>query len=600
MSWNVSTRLNNLQQQINNIANKGLTNPLEQILDANGYTIDNINILDGGSNSIQIKSANIGGIQMDANLNVDADISCQTLNYTKLNPPINPSGISWNILGDNVIETTTGNFTMTQADPYNGIITNTYLLNPNLTTTINYSQPDGSNSIAIGFSLTNTLYPTGGYNSVEYGVFWYPFANSIYQIINSQTSSDAYTYNNETQLSIGLKILKNTLVVFVNGNEITSLEQPITEGSYYSVIAGYVGTSITTTISVNVSQTTNETLDMVLQNGNDGGNQDITGINELTCNTLNYTTLNPPVGGGGSQNLKGVLTNGNDADTLDINNVGTLTGQNINMTGSIYCDGYLEIGDAISSSSQLHLFYGDGTSSGANYQMIATNNNILIQQYINNALYNQPLLIQDKNFIQFKSNNMLYTQDGTNNGYILDSMYYTPIYKQYYNNMNGYSSSSPSTPSNVLLFSVPVYPSTLNTTYNYGLNNVDLTFTNLQLTFTTVSATSPAPNFGANQTATMYITDTQGSLVVSNSNSIVIKLVSPNGSPTNSVSFTSTIPVILWNTTTTNKTKVYLNFLIAGIPQVGVNSYQVAMTSTNFMVNSYISQSQGGTITFGQ
>lgn len=39
MSWNISARLNNLQREIDSISNTGLTNPLQQILNANKYSI---------------------------------------------------------------------------------------------------------------------------------------------------------------------------------------------------------------------------------------------------------------------------------------------------------------------------------------------------------------------------------------------------------------------------------------------------------------------------------------------------------------------------------------------------------------------------------
>jgi hypothetical protein len=39
MSWNLSARLNNLQRQVDSISNTGLTNPLQQILNANKYSI---------------------------------------------------------------------------------------------------------------------------------------------------------------------------------------------------------------------------------------------------------------------------------------------------------------------------------------------------------------------------------------------------------------------------------------------------------------------------------------------------------------------------------------------------------------------------------
>jgi hypothetical protein len=88
MSWNISTRLNNLQQQVNNIANSGLTNPLEQVLNANNYSLTNLNILDSGSNVLKLQSSNIEGITTNCDLSVDGNITCNTLNYTTLNPPV--------------------------------------------------------------------------------------------------------------------------------------------------------------------------------------------------------------------------------------------------------------------------------------------------------------------------------------------------------------------------------------------------------------------------------------------------------------------------------------------------------------------------------
>lgn len=596
MSWNVSTRLNNLQQQINNLVNKGLTNPLEQIMDANGFTIKNINILDGGSNAIQMKSANVNGIQMDANLDVDANITCNTLNYTSLNPPINTNGISFQIIGQNVVETTAGNFSLTEFNPYNGIITTTKILNPTATMSINFSSPNGSNSIAIGFSSVNNLYPSGGFRGVQNGIFWYPFENFINQITNGTQTSNSYAYTNQTDLTLEMEIIDGTLKIYVNNTEATILEQPLS-GLYYFTITSYVGS----TASINnliVGPSYGETLEEVLSNGNNAGNQNITGVNEFTCNTLNYTTLNPPITE--SQNLESVLTAGNNAGNKSITGLNDLNTQTIACNSTLNAKAYLQIGNSVGQLSNLQFCYQDGTPQGNNFALVGYNDTMLLQQYKNSTLYNQAINVNDKTYIQFKTGNIIYTQDGTNNGLILDSLYYTPLYKQFYNNVNGIASSSPSTPSNVFLFSIPVYPSASNTSYNYGLNNVDVTFTNLQLTFSTLSATSPAPNFSISQTATLYLTDTQATLNPSTSNSIVVKMVSPTGSATNSVVFNSTIPIILWNSTATNKTKVYLNVLIAGIPQVGVSNYQVSMASTNFMVNSYISKSQGGSITFGQ
>jgi len=45
---------------------------------------------------------------------------------------------------------------------------------------------------------------------------------------------------------------------------------------------------------------------------------------DITCNQLNYTSLNPPVSGG-SPTLQQVLTTGDDADGLNITNLGNIT-----------------------------------------------------------------------------------------------------------------------------------------------------------------------------------------------------------------------------------------------------------------------------------
>ena len=66
------------------------------------------------------------------------------------------------------------------------------------------------------------------------------------------------------------------------------------------------------------------TLAQVLTNGNNAGNQNILGVDSLTCSTLNYTTLNPPITGGG-ENLQQTLTNGNSAGNLNITNVNNIS-----------------------------------------------------------------------------------------------------------------------------------------------------------------------------------------------------------------------------------------------------------------------------------
>lgn len=585
MSWNISTRLNNLQQQVNNIANKGLTNPLEQVMDANSYTLTNLKILDGVSNVLQLNTNNVGGITTNASLSVDGDLTCQTLNYSSLNPPLNPNGITFGLLGQNVSETTAGNFTFTHFNPYNGIITNQKVLNPTVSLDLTFSSPDGSNSFVIGFSSQNNLYPSGGYRAVQTGIFYYPYENSIYSIVNGTLSSNFYSYTNQTNISVIFKIIQGVMKVFINNTEVQILEQPLT-GSYYFVATGYVGITTSATISnCVVSQTFSETLSQVLANGNDGANQNITGINALTCTTLNYTNLNPAITE--SQNLKAVLTAGNDADGLNIANVGTLTGNNINMTGNIYCDGYLEVGDKFSNTSQVHLFYGSGSGTGNNFQIVGSiGDNFQIQQYKPSVgLYNQPLLINDINYIQLKSNNLIYTQDGTNNYYILDSNFNPPMYKQVYSNQSG--SASGLVVAGSPLFSVPIY--TKNNSYNYGVNFGEILMSNVAMTFSSLSA------FPSGLTATLYLSSSNsGAYDASKGNCLVIPVANTGGQPTST--FNSTIPIVFSYNNGLQFNKLYM--LIA-FNEVSLNTYSCAVSTLNMVVSGYIASNPNAEVNWG-
>lgn len=54
---------------------------------------------------------------------------------------------------------------------------------------------------------------------------------------------------------------------------------------------------------------------------------------DITCNQLNYTSLNPPIAGG-SPTLEQVLTTGNDANELNIENVGIIQTQTLSIENS--------------------------------------------------------------------------------------------------------------------------------------------------------------------------------------------------------------------------------------------------------------------------
>lgn len=109
MSWNISLRLNNIEQQIKNIQNDGLLNPLQENIVGNGYdivNIKNITSVDGGSvntdavftDTLTVNSTGQSAIACSGDINCEnidvvENISCTTItagtvNYTSLNPPV--------------------------------------------------------------------------------------------------------------------------------------------------------------------------------------------------------------------------------------------------------------------------------------------------------------------------------------------------------------------------------------------------------------------------------------------------------------------------------------------------------------------------------
>jgi hypothetical protein len=580
MSWNISTRLNNLQQQVNNIANTGLTNPMEQILNANNFAMQNLTILNGNSNVLQLASNNVGGIQTNCSVTVSGDLTCNTLNYTELNPPLAPNNINFNVLNSGTTQNTSTSYTSVPTSPYTGIVTKESVLNPSASGTITMSSPNSSNSVAIGFSTVSS-YPTGGYLGVQSGLLFYSGINSIASIINGNLS-DYTPYATQT-IDFQLKCVNGTLKVYINGVENVGFEQPLPSGNYYFTIGTFTFASNCLMTNINVNQSTSETLDQVLTNGNSAGGLDIEDVGTLTCNTLNYTTLNPPITGGG-ETLQQTLTNGNSAGGLDIDDVGALNADSINSTGSIYAEGYLQAGNKAGLSA-IQLLYGNGTTLGNNYQIIGVNDTFQLQQYKNNALTAQPLLINQETLTQFKTSNLVYTQDGTNNYYILDSNFNTPCYKQIFTNLNQTVSNMGANASP--FFSVPIY--TKSNSYNYGVNYTEILFSSLNLTFTSSTV------FGSNLQATIFLSSANsGEFNPALGNSIVINITNTNGTPT--YTFNSSIPIILYFNNTTQFNKLYL---LVAYSIVTLTNYNLQITNSNMAVTGYISSNPNGSITWG-
>lgn len=587
MSWNISRRLNNLQEQVNNIANEGLTNPLEQILNANNYSLTNLSILDGATNVLQLQTNNIGGITTNAKLTVSGDVTCNTLHYTTLDPPISPDGTTYTLLGTGVTQPTGGDFIMANSPNQNGFITNQTAIIPSASMSLSFSSADSQSSVSIGITTSNLYPPAGGesYSCYDYGLFWYAGIQSIQLITNGQLVGNLISYTS-TVMNLTFKTVGNTFKILINGVENPLLNQPITPSlNYFLGLICYVASGITLSAN-NVTYNIGNSLNLadILETGNDAGNQSITGVTDLTasgtieCNTLKYSTLDPPVGGGGVGTLEQVLTTGNNAGGLGMTNVGAIEAT------SVYSSGYLEIGNAIGGTSQLHMFYGNGTGGGNNFQITAGADYLTFQEYINNTLFNTPIDINSEVSTTLQTNNLLTTLNGqTQNSFIIDSVNNTPCYKQVYNSITG-ASTNLSSQGNI--FNVPIYTKT--TTYNYGVNYGEILFSNLNLTF---SCSGTIPN---NTNATIYLSNSASTEYDQlKGNGLIVPLT--NGSGVQTLTFNSTVPIILYYNNTSQLQTIYLNVYFN---QIQIPAKYSLTLNSNFVVSGYIASNIGGSITF--
>jgi len=539
MSFNVSTRLNNIQNQINEIVNSGLTNPLQGPLDVNSKLLNNVNIIDGGPNSVQIRTSNAGGIILDNPLYTTGDITVNTLHYTNLDPPINYNAVSYNLIGVHTVEPTEGNINMFNDNPNSGFISVQSLSAPSLSLTISLGA--GNNIMYIGFSSSSTE------TTPSYGVYINPDEGAIQNITTLVSIASTTLIFNLDMLVSG-----TTMRVFINGIEQPTLSSTIPNVPYYLncncyaniLPSGYPSEIQAQNINYQISKI--ENLSDVLRVGNDGGNQDITGIDNLTCNTLSYTTLSPPIppsqwvgtatsdlnmGGYLISNLSEIDLVGAQSSTIAFG-IDPLIPQYLRYTtgqwvengqinyGNIYDSKYnqpptptllqvLVAGNSGGNNSitsindigtvSIHasgaittnqlfantVIYPYG-SAGSNYQMWATGDVLLIQQYKGTptpVLTNQPLIINDNQIITLNTANLI-----LKDSYILDSKYNTPSYKRLINNqifsitsfLNLYGS----------FFNTPLYPKTVNPSYANGLNYADLTSSYIQVNLTSRTSLS--------------------------------------------------------------------------------------------------------------
>lgn len=600
MSFNVNTRLNNLQQQINAITNEGLTNPLQGILDVNGKGLTNVNIIDGGNNIIELKTNNVGGIVLDNPLYTTGDITVNTLHYTALDPPINYNSVTFRLIGSQTVEPTEGNINMYNDNPNSGFITYQSLQSPSLSCSLSLGA--GNNIMYIGFSSSSTE------TTPTYGLYIF-CAEGIIQNLTTQISVPlpALTFN------LDLSIIGTTMKVFINGTEAVTMQSTIPNVSYYLNCNCYanIGTEIQAQ-NINYVVNKTENLSDVLAVGNNAGGQNITGVNALTCSQLNYTTLNPPIPTATTPTIAQVLTAGSLATNQDLSGINNLTcttlkyttlsppipttptptiaqvltagsiGSNQDLSGinNLTCTTlkYTSLSPPIPTATiptltqvltagngagnlnitgvnnlfasdliinDLVLNYG---SAGSNFQIFGNSDDLIFQQYKGSpsVLTNQPIIITDSSSIVLNTGIL-----ALQNSYILDSKFNTPSYKRLINNQQFNISSFLNLWGT--FFSTPLYPKTVNPTYENGLNYAELSMSNVEISLSTkiTLSTSDLFNVFLSTSQTNAFDPTQGNCITQASTTGANKIV-----------FISSATSILYFYSQTPITNLYLNIRI--------------------------------------
>jgi hypothetical protein len=399
--------------------------------------------------------------------------------------------------------------------------------------------------MSIGYSIT----PTAQY-PVTYGILFYPKDGIITAIGTQATMS--YT---PSTLSVNMQIAGKTLHIYINGVLEPTLDQIIPSNNYHMIAFGYADVSC---IASNLSfiPGTQLNLSEVLFIGNDGANQNITGINNLTVSNLHYTTLNPPVSGT-TPSLSQVLTEGNSANGYNITNVNILTSSN-NTTDVLLLT-------SNPTTEQFQIF--------GNY--FANKNNFTIQQYSGGVVKATPVQITDVDSISLNTASLRYN---TNN-YILDTSTNVPSLVQAFSISAQQISFLQQLDT---VFSMPIYPVS---TMNFGIKSITLEFSMLSLLLTS------STNFKEGTQILLFLAESQTNYNPAQGNAIVIIPGS-----TASYQYNQTYAK-LWYTTA-NATPTNINNLYLCIYFSIDNGIQGCNISSSFLASTMVSTITSNPITW--
>lgn len=261
MSWNFGTRLNNLQIQVNNLAQTSLTNPLTAPLGCASYPINDATQL----------SATAG---QNLNVNVSAGQNI-TLNGP-VNIPNHPLTITNNTNNDSLIVTDQpGDTNVFRIDAFGNV---GILQSPSITlpTGLSVNGPITCGNI-LSSNVVNSI--TAGNPSIQMGGTQNNRLVSLaptIQVDVAQSNNNNAEINYNTPSTPGWN--NNSLIIKAKN-----------QTSNYTAIFN------TATGSTNLPQVNTDTIASITGGEINVNNNLDLGANSLTCGTLNYTTLNPPI-----------------------------------------------------------------------------------------------------------------------------------------------------------------------------------------------------------------------------------------------------------------------------------------------------------------
>ena len=328
---------------------------------------------------------------------------------------------------------------------------------------------------------------------------------------------------------------------------------------------------------------------------------------DITCQTLNYDSLNPPISGV-AEPISKVLQNGNDAENETLINLGGLT-----MTGNLDVN-FSQITNWANGTVGGHLYTASGNPLGTDTRAeFGVFNNSGINGYImgigdqagtldeyntfkiaDYATGQQYLRIDNASTqqITLSSDKLLYKTDYTNpasgTSYILNSISNPPMYKQIFANVSNLISNK-SIPSSVpyWLWASKVYEG--DTVFNYGVN-----YGELLLSYFSITITSPTPWVGTNN-CQLYLGNSLNSIFDPDlGNRIVFNCVNNPNNGEADFTFVSTIPIILYYQNGDLGNSFTTLYLLAQFQDSGTYSFQ--FNNCNFMTTGTISGKNTGAL----